>query len=72
MPGTTTSLRGDASQAAKSQGEGSLQAGEVFEVGGEPLETSSALHCGHLPLSAFLLSFFFFFRPTASCLKLFL
>ena len=62
-PGTPASLAGDAYQAAKLQGEGSLQAGEVFEVGGEPLETSSlpnsALHCGHLPLSAFLLFFFF-------------
>lgn len=66
MLGTTGSLTGDAYQAAKLHGEGSLQAGEVFEVRGEPLETSS------LPKQRFALrslaSFCLFFFFPSNCI----
>lgn len=73
MLGTTASLTGDAYQAAKLHSESSLQAGEAFEVRGEPLKTSSLpKQCFALrSLASFCLTFFFssssfflFFHPT--------
>lgn len=79
MLGTTASLTGDAYQAAKLHSESSLQAGEAFEVRGEPLKTSSLpKQCFALrSLASFCLTFFFFlllffFFSIQLCLKLFL